>query len=158
MAGKRATSTCAGRYHTTQHSRLSRKTVNNKPERGIRTVCYRSEGDIVVETTVVAPHAAAAIILVGRRLLWCRLTRCGRRRLVKMILAAVGLIVVVAAATAAIATTTQHLHVAHHYFGSVTILPVLSLPLAGSQAAFHIHLATLFQILTGNFGKLVEKH
>src|SRR5690606_14718536 len=67
-------------------------------------------------------------------------------------------IVVVAAATAAIATTTQHMNVAHHYFDSVTILHVLSLPLAGSQAAFHIHLATLFQILTGNFGKLVEKH
>src|SRR5690606_22039432 len=54
-------------------------------------------------------------------------------------------------------TTIEHLHLAGDNLRRVAVLTILPLPFARAQAALHIHLGALLEVLSGDFRQTVEK-
>ena len=64
-----------------------------------------------------------------------------------------------AAAAAAVLARPQHLHLVGTDLGAVLFNARLICPLAGAQAAFHVHLRALAQVLASNLGEAtIECH
>src|SRR5699024_5932489 len=93
-----------------------------------------SERDVVVQIAQAGIIERRCLLL---RLLWLRLCLWRRPRLLRR--TAERCTAAVAAALTTATAGVEHLHVASHYFGGITILAILALPLARLQAPLDIH-------------------
>src|SRR5690606_39180715 len=66
-------------------------------------------------------------------------------------------LIVATTTAAAIATTTEHLHLVGHDVGVVALLTIIAGRFAVGDAAFHVDLRTLAQVLAGDLAELAEE-